>query len=78
MSEHSTYQGMAALSICEALLLALNDADILPESEIMGILKDAALTHENAATDDAQPEAHKAVAELINKIFAGSNSARRT
>jgi hypothetical protein len=33
---------MAALSICEALLLALNDAKILPEDEIMGVLGDAA------------------------------------
>lgn len=34
MSEHNTYSGLAALSICEALLLALNDAKVLPESEI--------------------------------------------
>ncbi len=78
MSEHSTYSGMAALSICEALLLALNDANVLPESEIMGVLKDEALTHENAGRDDVQPEAHRAVAALINKIIAGGNSVRRT
>ena len=48
MSEQSTYSGMAALSICEALMLALNDAHILPETEIVGVLKDAAATHENA------------------------------
>lgn len=36
MSDYNTYSGMAALSICEALLLALNDAQVLPESEIVG------------------------------------------
>ena len=40
MSKHSTETGRAALSICEALLLALNDAKILPEREIVGILED--------------------------------------
>ncbi len=41
MSNNNNDSGIAALSICEALLLALNDAKVLPESEIMGILKDA-------------------------------------
>lgn len=77
MSEHNTYSGIAALSICEALLLALNDANILPESEIVGVLKDAASTHENASENDEEPEMHIGVAALINKIIAGGNSVRR-
>jgi hypothetical protein len=78
MSAQNTYSGIAALSICEALLLALNDARVLPESEIMGVLKDAASTHENAKADAAELETHKAVAALINRIIAGGNSVRRT
>ena len=77
MSEHSTGSGIAALSICEALLLALNDAKILPEKEIVGILEDAATSHENAGGSDIEIEEHKAVAMLINKIIAGGNSVRR-
>lgn len=77
MSEHNTDSGMAALSICEALLLALNDAHVLPENEIMGVLKDAAATHENAEGSDADLEMHKAVASVINRIIAGGNSVRR-
>jgi hypothetical protein len=77
MSEHSTGSGIAALSICEALLLALNDAKVLPEKEIVGILKDAATSHENAVGSDIEIEEHKAVATLINKIIAGGNSVRR-
>jgi hypothetical protein len=68
---------MAALTICEALLLALNDAQILPEQEIMGVLKDAAATHENAAGSDADPDSHRAAAALIRQIIAGGNSVRR-
>ena len=80
MSKHDTYSGMAALSICESLLLALNDAHVLPESEIMGVLEDAADAHENTinkAGDDMNLEKHKAVAALINRIIASGNSVRR-
>ena len=68
--------GAAALSICESLLLALNDRKILPEAEIVGVLKDAASTHE-FATDADQAEMHAAVTALINGILAGGNSVRR-
>lgn len=68
--------GTAALSICESLLLALNDRNILPEREIVGILKDAAAAHE-FATDRKDAQMHAAVAALINGILAGGNSVRR-
>jgi len=68
--------GTAALSICEAMLLALNDLKILPEKEVLGILKDAAAAHESAP-DDGDIEMHTAVAALINGILAGGNSVRR-
>lgn len=68
--------GMAALSICEALLLALNDAKVLPELEIIGVLRDAAATHEHANGSAAQIARHKAAALLIQRIIAGGNSVR--
>ncbi len=77
MPDHDTYSGIAALSICEALLLALNDAHVLPENEIIGVLKDAATTHENAGGSEAEVETHKTVASLINRIIDGGNSVRR-
>ncbi|MFZ7092662.1 hypothetical protein [Primorskyibacter sp. 2E233] len=77
MPDHSDYSGMAALSICEALLLAMNDHGLLPEHEIVGVLRDAAATHENAAGSDIDLAKHVAVAGLINKIIAGGNSVRR-
>jgi hypothetical protein len=78
MPKQSDYSGMAALSICEALLLALNDHKLLPEREIVGVLRDAASTHENAIGRDAEREMHQAVADQINMIIAGGNSVRRS
>ncbi len=69
--------GTAALASCESLLLALNDHKILPEREIMGVLQDAASTHENAPPGEGTHAMHKAVAELIHKIIDGGNSVRR-
>ncbi len=71
------YTGMAALSICEALLLAMNDHKLLPEHEILGVLRDAAASHENGVGSEHEMEAHQAVASLINRIIAGNNSVRR-
>jgi hypothetical protein len=77
LSTLNEYSGQAALSICEALLLALNDGGLLPEHEIVGVLRDAAATHENAVGTDHETENHRAVADLINAIIAGGNSVRR-
>jgi hypothetical protein len=68
--------GTAALTICESLLLALNDLDIIPEHKIMDILEDAATTHENVP-DGGDHVLHQGVATLIRKIIRGGNSVRR-
>ena len=77
MSTASEHAGQAALSICEALLLAMNDRGLLPEHEIVGVLRDAAATHENAVGTELERGNHQAVADLINAIIAGGNSVRR-
>lgn len=77
MPDQTDYSGMAALSICEALLLALNDQKILPEHEIVGVLRDAAATHENAIGPQTDMETHREVSDLIKRIIAGGNSVRR-
>lgn len=69
--------GAAALAICESLLLALNDRRILPEPEILGILRDAAKAHDDDPGEDGQAEFHAAVSALINSIIDGGNSVRR-
>ena len=77
MTVRNDIAGLAALSICrKSLLLAMNDRKLLPESEIIAVLRDAAATHENAANLDSEPDIHGDVATLINRIIAGVNSAR--
>ncbi|MDO8982760.1 hypothetical protein [Cypionkella sp.] len=78
MAQPNDVSGTAALAICESLLLALNDRYILPESEIIGILEDAAAAHHHAPKGETDSAAlHAAVAELIDGILAGGNSVRR-
>jgi hypothetical protein len=77
MREVNDVAGTAALSICESLLLAMNDRKILPETEIVGLLRDAAAAHSNDTGEDGKADLHKAVAELINGIITGGNSVRR-
>ena len=52
MSQPNDVSGIAALSICEPLFLAQNDSKILPEPEIFGIWRDAAMVHQNGPEDD--------------------------
>ncbi|QGX97198.1 hypothetical protein EI983_02440 [Roseovarius faecimaris] len=77
MSDPQDPAGMAAFSICEALLLALQDSNLLPEREIVGILRDAAATHENAQGPELERKLHTVTAKLINGIVLGGNLSQR-
>lgn len=77
MQKSPDFEGMAALAICESLLLALNDRKILPEIEILGVLVDAAAAHTNAPKGDGREAMHAGVAALIQRIIDGGNSVRR-
>ena len=77
MPTQNEYSGIAALTICEALMLAINDHNILPEGEIVGVLRDAADTHLNAVGLGHNSEMHQGVADLINRIIDSGNSVRR-
>ncbi|SDE91213.1 hypothetical protein [Limimaricola pyoseonensis] len=76
MTDQNALSGMAALSICEALLLALGDGQLLSESEIQGVLQDAATTHENATGVGIDVQTHRAVAGLIREIRVTKISVR--
>ena len=78
MSDPQDPAGMAALSICQALLLALQDRNLLPEREIVGILRDAASLHENAQGPETERKLHTATAKLINEIIVVGNLSRRS
>jgi hypothetical protein len=70
--------GLAALSICESLLLSLQEQSILSARETIGILEDAAAAHRNVEATANDREAHEAAAAVIDRMIRGSNSVRHS
>ncbi|MEM7530375.1 MAG: hypothetical protein AAF416_22500 [Pseudomonadota bacterium] len=77
MTAPTEHRGMAALSICEALLLAIIDRGLLSEHEVLGAMHDAATAHENAVGTDAEMDAHRAAARIIERMIEDSTWGRR-
>ena len=74
MSENPRFNdadGTAALGICESLLVALTDLNIISEQDACDLLADVATTHEEAATLSPTPEKDRAVIEIVRRIRAG-------
>ena len=79
MAEHGRVHdadGMAALGICESLLIALTDLKIIGEKDARDLLADVATTHNEAAAVSQTPEKHQAVVEIVQRILAGKNGLR--
>jgi len=70
-------EGIAALGICESLLLALTDLKIISEQDARGLLSDVATTHQEAAATSQSPDKHRAVVEIVQRILAGKNGMRQ-
>lgn len=70
--------GLAALTICESLLIALCEKDILDEDEATMILEDAMNSHQNAIEEGRAVLLHQAAARLIRLIMINANSVRGT
>ena len=70
--------GVAALSMIEPLLLALGDASVLAEEEIVGVVSDAAEAHRFARGGGGHNASlHREVAAILDRIIASGNSVRR-
>ena len=72
-----TVAGHAALAICESLLIAMQDLKILSEKDARDILQDAATTHREAGVISERPELHINVADIIDRMIAGTNGVPR-
>ena len=68
--------GVAALSLCESLILALKERGVLDDADIQGLLEDVASAHRNAAADGNDPDLHGSVADITEEIMNGGNSIR--
>lgn len=73
----SVAAGVAALSICESLLLAMSDLKIMKAKELAGVLEDAAAVHRGAESGTASAALHNEVVVVIDRIIAAGNSSFR-
>ncbi len=68
--------GLAALGICESLVLTLTELKIISDRDAHNLLNDVVTTHTNLAESSPTPEMHHAVVEIIRRILAGRNGAQ--
>jgi hypothetical protein len=68
--------GLAALSICESLLLAMGDLKIMNEADAVGVIEDAAAGHRNFDGPSKDNALHVEVVAILDRIIAGGNSIR--
>ena len=79
MTAHKRFSdanGSAALGICESLLLALTDANIISDKDARDLLKDVVTSHQEAADTSETPEKHHAIVDIVQRILAGKNGVR--
>jgi hypothetical protein len=79
MTEHARFieaDGMAALGICESLLIALTELKVISEEDARELLTDVATAHTAAADMSKTPERHKAAAAIVQRILDGKNGVR--
>ena len=69
--------GLAALSVCESILLSLTENEIIDDAEARAILADAAAAHRGAPPlADGAAGNHEGAAALIERSLEGGNSVR--
>jgi len=69
--------GLAALSVCESLILALSDMDLMSEKQAVDVLTDAIAAHRNVIGSPQDVALHNQAAAILERILAGGNSIRR-
>jgi hypothetical protein len=68
--------GLAALGICESLLLALTDLKIMTEASARDLLTDVVNTHRDAASRSKTPGRSEEVVKIVERILAGKDGVR--
>jgi hypothetical protein len=74
----SNAAGLAALAICESLLLALSDLNIIGEREIRGVLEDATAAHRSSGASVQEISLNLEIVGILEHIIAGRNPIPRT
>lgn len=68
--------GLAALAICESMLLSLTENGVIDAAEARAILVDAATAHRNAVPLGPGGRDHEAAALLIERMLKGVDPVR--
>lgn len=68
--------GAVALSVCESLLLVLEERGVLDQLEIDGLLEDVESAHRNHAAEGDDRSFHDSVADVVQEMRRGGNSVR--
>jgi hypothetical protein len=72
MNDNSGAAGLAALAICESMLLSLTENKLIDDAEARAILADAAVAHRNSIPLSPDGPNHEAAAVLIERILRGT------
>ena len=74
--DKSIASGLAALSICESLIICLIEKGVLDKMEFDEILEVARDAHERSSPERFTRKDHEAAASIIQQIILRSNSVR--
>ena len=80
IAKQDAASGMAALSICESLLLSMGDLKLINEQQAIDVINDALTAHQAAsvaAGSTQDTSLHLEVVAILNRIIVGGNSVRR-
>ncbi|NYZ14068.1 hypothetical protein HL658_16050 [Azospirillum sp. RWY-5-1] len=75
MAAQGDAAGLAALSICESLMIALVEKGILEVEEARSALEDAASAHQVLRSSHQDDPPHALAAELIERLITQMNAA---
>lgn len=67
--------GLAALSICESLMLALVERGVLRIDEAQAALEDAAAAHQNRDAKDEDSNLHRLAVQIVERLMIQMNAA---
>lgn len=68
--------GLAALSICESLIIAMSGLKIIDAKDAVGVITDAASAHRGAGGSPDAIAMHLEVTAILDRILTGGNSIR--
>lgn len=77
MAAQEEAAGLAALSICESLLIALVEKGVLTAEEARGTLEDAAAAHQGPLLADQARSRHELAGQIIERLMNQMNAVRQ-